>query len=185
MRVKGFTLVEMMIVAALIGLLAVIAIPNWVHARTTSQTNACLNNLRQIDAAKNEWALENRKKTGDVPTAQDLKPYLKNSVFPTCPAGGTYTIGAVGDDPTCSIPQHTLSQLPTGDVGNGSIVNKNAIEVAATPQTKQAPNTVGVFIPAPYVFPWARWDAISNANTARTGKFPLPIIGNWQACAVK
>lgn len=93
-----------------IPLMMAIAIPNFVKARETAQMNACINNLRQIDAAKNEWALEGGKKPGDVPTEQDLKPYFKNGTFPTCPAGGTYTIGAIGNVPTCSIPKHKLPQ---------------------------------------------------------------------------
>ena len=88
------------------GLLAAIAIPNFVKARATSQENACINNLRQIDGAKNEWALEKNKKATDVPTKEDLLPYLRS--WPVCPQGGTYTIGAVGDKPTCSIPGHEL-----------------------------------------------------------------------------
>jgi hypothetical protein len=93
---------------ALILLMLPIAIPNFVRARQTAQTNACINNLRQIDAAKQEWALENKKRSTDTPTQSDLTRFLKNGQWPTCPAGGTYTIGAVGQTPTCSIPEHKL-----------------------------------------------------------------------------
>lgn len=92
----------------MIPLMLAIAVPNFIQARNIAMQNACINNLRQIDAAKKEWALENGKSGGDVPTAADLKPYFKNGVFPTCPAGGTYTIGAVSNVPTCSIPGHVL-----------------------------------------------------------------------------
>jgi chromosome segregation ATPase len=75
-----------------------------------AQLNMCINNLRQIDAAKQEWALENNKTADDIPTAQDLLPYLSNLVFPVCPSGGTYTINAAGVPPTCSAPGHVLPQ---------------------------------------------------------------------------
>ncbi|HXJ75693.1 MAG TPA: hypothetical protein VNM37_22745, partial [Candidatus Dormibacteraeota bacterium] len=68
------------------GLLAAIAIPNFVKARGTSQQNACINNLRQLDAAKNQWALEKAKTATDVPVQKDLLPYLRQ--WPVCPAGG-------------------------------------------------------------------------------------------------
>ncbi len=79
-------------------------------AAAASQVNACILNLREVDAAKQEWALENNKTTGAVPTAQDLLPYLPDNLFPVCPAGGAYTINAVGVLPTCSVPGHVLPQ---------------------------------------------------------------------------
>src|SRR5260221_13313776 len=75
-RMAGFTLVEIMIVVAIIGLLAAIAIPNFVKARKSSQTNACLNNLRQIDGAKQQWAMEKGKGNADTPAPADVQPYL-------------------------------------------------------------------------------------------------------------
>ena len=96
--------------AAVVGMMSAIAVPNFVKARTTSQQNACINNLRQIDAAKNQWALETNKKAGDPCTEDDIKPYvhLINGHLPKCPAGGIYSINAIGDPPTCSIPNHVL-----------------------------------------------------------------------------
>jgi chromosome segregation ATPase len=79
-------------------------------ASAVNQLNACINNLRQIDAAKQQWALENDKTADAIPSAQDLLPYLSNMVFPVCPSGGTYTINAVGVPPTCSVPGHVLPQ---------------------------------------------------------------------------
>jgi len=106
MKKRGFTLVEIMIVVAIIGLLAAIAIPSFVRARETSQKNACINNLRQIDGAKDQWAIEHNKTTGASVNKTDITPYLKK--WPTCPASGTYTIGGVGTDPTCDVSGHTL-----------------------------------------------------------------------------
>ncbi len=72
--------------------------------------NACINNLRQIDAAKQQWALEKNKNDAAVPTARDLLPYLKDGVFPVCPEGGTYSLNAVGELPSCNVAGDVLPQ---------------------------------------------------------------------------
>jgi prepilin-type N-terminal cleavage/methylation domain-containing protein len=107
---QGFTLVEIMIVVAIIGLLAAIGIPNFVRARQTAQTNACINNLRIIDEAKQEWALETGQLTSAVPLSSDIIPYLGHtqSIMPSCPIGhAVYNIMAVTVVPTC--PNSTAS----------------------------------------------------------------------------
>jgi hypothetical protein len=79
-----------------------------IQQTITQERTACIANLRLIYAAKQAWALDKNKTDADMPTEQDLLPYLKGGVFPVCPSGGIYTIGSVGQSPTCSIPGHVL-----------------------------------------------------------------------------
>ena len=109
MKRKGFTLVEIMIVVAIIGILLAIAIPSFMRARETARAKACQENLQKIDSAKEQWALETNKSNGyvlDITFLEDEEVvgpegYIKKK--PICPAGGEYTVNVIGVDPECSI----------------------------------------------------------------------------------
>ena len=107
---SGFTLVEIMIVVLIIGILLAIAIPNFMKARETSRTNSCIANLKQIDAAIQQYAMDNKLTGTDAVTLANLTggtdPYLRST--PTCPSGGTYTLTDVSTRPTCNKSGHAL-----------------------------------------------------------------------------
>jgi competence protein ComGC len=113
---SAFSLLELFLVFCLIAIIVAIAIPNRVGSHT-SPTNACINNLRQIDAAANQFALEHHLTNGDrISFPNDLTPYIKlnrEGKIPPCPSGGIYHIGRIGKAPTCSLgttvtPAHVL-----------------------------------------------------------------------------
>jgi len=101
---RAFTLVEIMIVVAIIGILIAIAVPSFLRAREVSRRNACQENLTKIDGAKQSWALETNADKDATPSWTDLvgnELYIRKS--PVCPSSGTYTINAVNVDPACSL----------------------------------------------------------------------------------
>jgi prepilin-type N-terminal cleavage/methylation domain-containing protein len=101
-RASGFTLIEIMIVVAIIGILAAIAVPNFKTARDNAQRQACQMTLRAIDSAKEKWAMDFKKSDGDAVDMAAVNTFFKNNQAPTCPGGGTYEYGPIGTSPVCS-----------------------------------------------------------------------------------
>jgi prepilin-type N-terminal cleavage/methylation domain-containing protein len=109
----GFTLVELMIVVAITGLLASIAVPNFMSYSTKAKTRICYENLAQIESAKELWGLQNNKHTGDLPTDADIfGPTAYVRTKPQCPAGGTYDLHEIGTSATCTTPGHVWTNAP-------------------------------------------------------------------------
>lgn len=111
---RGFTLVEIMIVVTIIGLLLLVAIPNYAKNREVAARNTCVSNLRVIDTAKQLWGMESGHGSDDEPSWDDLVTngqYLR--IEPKCPANGNYEINTIGEQPTCDLGGGTLHVLPS------------------------------------------------------------------------
>lgn len=108
-RKYAFTLVEIMIVVLIMGVLMTLAVPSFIKGRESGRRSSCIRNLKLIDSAKEQWAMDTKKNTNDSVALTDLVGatlYIKQN--PTCPSGGTYTLANVGFHPTCNIATHSL-----------------------------------------------------------------------------
>lgn len=101
-RQAGLSLIELAIVVAVLGVMAMIALPNLFSSRKTAEDKVCISNLRAIKHAKEKWGFDKKKQPADIPTYNDIKEYLaKSTQLSICPIGGKYTLGALNEDPTC------------------------------------------------------------------------------------
>ncbi len=108
---NAFTLVEIMIVVGVIGLLTSLALPSFIKARNSAQQTSCVNNLRQIDNAKEQAALAYGLADGASVVAASVNDYIRKGA-PSCAGGGTYSYNNIGVKPTCSITSPMLHIAP-------------------------------------------------------------------------
>jgi prepilin-type N-terminal cleavage/methylation domain-containing protein len=115
--VGAYTLVELMVVVAIIGVLLAVAVPAWAKSRNSARVKVCVSNLRQLHNAKSQWAIEFNKNDSDIPVVADVLPYLRGGRMPSCPIDGTYRLRRVSRYPVCSFSSigHTLNNLNLDD----------------------------------------------------------------------
>ena len=111
-RGRGFTLLEIMVVILIIGILLAIAVPQFINSRTRSQQRACISSLRGIESAKELYTYKNNLKQGDPIDGNLAWTDYSRQPYPICPSGGSYTVGLVGELPSCSLnaatPPHMI-----------------------------------------------------------------------------
>lgn len=108
---SGLTLTEILIVIAVIGLVLSIGLRNWSKGRVTLERKACVRNLQTLQAVKEQWAIEYKKTAGAAVKVKDITPYLKSGRMLVCPAGGRYTVRALGINPTCNRSGHVVTNV--------------------------------------------------------------------------
>ena len=111
---RGFTLIQMLVVVAIIGVLVTVAIPSLVKSRESTQTKACIENIRNIWFAQQQWAQAHETQVTKDLVAADLLPYLGDSALPKCPSGGTYVITKADTMPYCDVPAHKTAAASAG-----------------------------------------------------------------------
>jgi hypothetical protein len=104
--ILGYITTVIFVIVFVFGIMGSIAVPSFMKARSTSQQKACINNLRQIEAGKEQWALAEKKPQGADADESAVNQYMR--VIPVCPAGGVYTYGRIGEDARCSVDGHVL-----------------------------------------------------------------------------
>ncbi len=108
---SAFTLIEILCVLGLLAMVAAIGAPSLIRSRAKAQASVCIDQLKQLNAAQQQWVIEAKPASDAKIKKKDLQPYFKGGVFPTCPSGGNYKLGGLTDKPECSLDKKEGHQL--------------------------------------------------------------------------